>query len=346
MEHRERADIISSQEPPLETHAHHESSCISVITTILNEGESIDRLIESLVQQSLPATEIIVVDGGSTDGTWERLQQLTQNHPMLVAVRDESCRLQNCPGPISRGRNVAIAAASCAVIACVDAGCTYQPDWLENLTFAIRKGNAEYAVGGSCIDPESPTVWDLAAAPFLGVKLSPDAKTKSCTARSMVFRKDLWQRIGGFPEDRFFGEDTMFDMKARALAQPAFADRAKAYYRPQWTFVSALRQLASYSVSDGISRVRPARLFRNLARCVLEVVALVMLYRTPIPLLLALALELYFAFHFELGNTRGQRIRVIGARLLFSLAVPWVVAWNQIKGFITKASVPNRQNQR
>lgn len=321
------------------------STSVSVITTVLNEVDSIDLLLRSLSQQNLPPAEVIVVDGGSIDGTWERLESAKQAYPSLIAIRDESCRLQNSPGPISRGRNIAIAAASSPIIACVDAGCTYQPSWLENLTSAIRSGQAQYAVGGSCIDPESPTVWDLAAAPFLGVKLSPDAKTKSCTARSMAFRKELWQQVGGFPEDRFFGEDTMFDMKSRALTPPSFADRAKAFYRPQLTFNSAVQQLANYSISDGISGVRPARLMRNVARCLLEFLAVVLLFRTPIPLLCVLALELYFAFHFELGTLRGRSFRAIAARLVFSLAVPWVVALNQIKGAITKASRPNRQNQ-
>ena len=322
-----------------------ESGSITVIATVLNEADASSRLLDSLMKQRLAPAEVVIVDGGSTDGTWEQLQEARMAYPQLIAIRDESCQLRNSPGPISRGRNVAINVAKCSVIACVDAGCTYQLDWLENLTSEIRTGKSEYALGGSCIDPGSPTVWDFAAAPFLGVKLSPNAKTKSCTARSMAFRKDLWQRIGGFPEDRFFGEDTLFDMKARALVMPVFANDAKAFYRPQWTFGSALRQLATYALSDGISGVRPFRLLRNLMRCVLEIVSLALLYRTAIPFLLVVALELYFAFHFELGNVRGRLLRAIAARLVFSLAVPWVVTWNQIKGSLTKASVVNRQNQ-
>jgi hypothetical protein len=226
----------------------------------------------------------------------------------------------------------------------VDAGCSYDPDWLENLTVDIRNGEAQYALGGSCIAPEDSTVWDLAAAPFLGVKLHADAKTKSCTARSMAFHKKLWHRVGGFPEDRFFGEDTMFDMKARSIAAPAFVDRAKAMYRPHLTFRTAVRQLASYALSDGISGVRPARFLRNVGRCLLQVAAVILLPRTVIPLCFVIALELYFAFHFELGPVRGRMIPVAAARLLYSVCVPWIVAFNQLKGAITKASAPNRQN--
>ena len=185
-----------------------------------------DRLLASLTRQTLTPAEVIVVDGGSSDGTWERLEAAKEKCAILIPIRDESCRLSNSPGPISRGRNVAIAAASSGIVACADAGCSYNPDWLEKLTASIRSGEAEYALGGSCLDPEKRTVWDIASAPFLGIKLGGDTETKSCTARSMAFRKELWQRVGGFPEDILFGEDTVFDLKARAFVQPAFVPDA------------------------------------------------------------------------------------------------------------------------
>jgi hypothetical protein len=319
-------------------------AAVSVVATVLNEVGDIDRLLTSLMEQTYAPPEVIIVDGGSTDGTWERLQAAKTQYPNLISIRDERCRLSNSPGPISRGRNVAITAASSDIVACVDAGCTYDHHWLERLTASIRKGEAEYALGGSCIDPEQRTVWDVASAPFFGVKLSADAKSKSSTARSMAFRKELWHRVGGFPEHLLLGEDTVFDLKVRALVEPTFAERAKAFYRPRHTLRSAVRQLARYSVSDGVAGVRPARLLRNLVRCVLEIVAVLLLGRTAIPLLVALALELYFAFRLDWRDLRGAPAPAFFARVGFSLLVPWVVAWNQMKGTITKANQPNPQN--
>jgi glycosyltransferase involved in cell wall biosynthesis len=322
------------------------TSAVSVVATVLNEAADIDNLVASLMAQTLAPAEVIIVDGGSNDGTWERLLAAKSQYPNLIPIRDESCRLSHSPGPISRGRNVAIAAASSEIVACVDAGCTYDPDWLDRLTASIRTSESEYALGGSCIDPEQRTVWDVASAPFFGVKLSAGAKTKSCTARSMAFRKDLWQRVGGFPEHLLLGEDTVFDLKVRAVVRPTFAECAKAYYRPHHTLRSALRQLARYSVSDGVAGVRPARLMRNLSRCVLQIAAVLLLLRrlTVIPLLFVMALELYFAFRLDWRDLRGATAQSFFARVVFSLLVPWVVAWNQIKGTITKANQPNPQN--
>jgi GT2 family glycosyltransferase len=316
---------------------------VSVVATILNEVRDVPNLVASLTDQTFAAVEVVIVDGGSTDGTWEWLLAAKAQYPTLVPIRDESCNLRHSPGPIARGRNVAIAAATSDVIACADAGCTYRHHWLNRLTAPLLSGEAEYAVGGSCL-ASSPTIWDIASAPFFGVKLNPNEPTKSCTARSMAFRKELWQRVGGFPETVLLGEDTLFDAKVRKLVTPAFVSRAKAFYRPRHTLRTALHQLASYAIADGALGIRPARLFRNLARCVVEVIAIIALRWNPIPLLCVLALENYFAFRLDWRSLQKATFRVIAARLTFSLLVPWVVAWNQIKGSITKTSQPNRQN--
>ena len=317
---------------------------VSVACAVLNERDDIDSLVESLMRQTLAPAEVIIVDGGSTDGTWERLEAARAKYPTLVPIRDESCSLQRSPGPIARGRNVAIAVASSDIVVCADAGCIYHPDWLANLTAPIFAGDSQYSVGGSYIDSANSTVWDIASAPFFGVKLNADAATKSCTARSMAFRKELWQRVGGFPETVFLGEDTVFDSKVRKLVVPAFPERAKASYQPRHTFRSALRQMVSYSVTDGVLGGRSARLWRNLARCLSELLAVLALIYSPIPLLCVLALEIYFAFRLDWRDLSKSPMRVLTARLAFSLIVPWVVAWYQTVGSITKKNRPNRQN--
>jgi glycosyltransferase involved in cell wall biosynthesis len=317
---------------------------VSVIATVLNEVVDIKLLVPSLLQQNQPATEIIIVDGGSSDGTWEWLVESARENPALRPIRDESCSLKRCPGPVSRGRNVAIAAATSQIIACADAGCTYSPDWLDRLTAPIAAGSAEYALGGSCIDLADPTVWDLASAPFFGVKFSVSEPSKSCTARSMAFTKELWQRIGGFPETVLLGDDTLFDLNARRLTPPAFVAGAKAFYRPQNTLGSASRQLARYALSDGILGVRWTRLVRNSTRCLLQLGALTTLPWTIYPFLFVLAMQCWLAFHPDWRFVRQFGTRTLLARFLFSVFVPWIIVFNQLRGAITNPSPTNKQN--
>jgi glycosyltransferase involved in cell wall biosynthesis len=322
---------------------------VSVVATVLNEAEDIGRVVPSLLGQEPPAAEVIVVDGGSSDGTWEWLAAEQEKGreatgTRLVAIRDETCSLKYSAGPVSRGRNVAIVAAKSRIIACADAGCTYKPDWLKNLTAPLVAGQAEYALGGTCLDDQAYTIWDVASAPFFSIKLSPAEPTKSCTARSMAFTRELWERIGGFPEEVLVGEDTLFDLEARQLTTPAFIANAKAVYRPKNTFRAACRQIARYAISDGQAGVRWARLYRNAARCVIEVLALLSLWWSEIPLIAILVLESWFAFQKDWRHLGRFGAGAILARFVFSVAVPWVVAVNQIRGIFSRQPLTNRQN--
>ena len=318
---------------------------ITVISTVLNEARGIDALVDSLARQTLQPAEIVMVDGGSTDGTWEKLQAAQSRCPLLRPIRDESCNLRASLGPISRGRNVAISLAKSAIIACADAGCTYRPDWLAELTAPIVGGEAEYALGGSCIGHEGRTVWDIAAAPFLGIHLSPDARTRSCTARSMAFTKRLWQWAGGFPESSFMIDDAGYDLRVRRGYRPAFVRNAKAFYAPHHTLRSALVQLARYAFGDGVSGHRWARLGRNLARCLAWIGAVALLRWSFVALIAVVLLEIYFALRLDWRGFRQELSRrTLGARLLYSFLVPWVVAWNQIEGMVRKVNPPNAQN--
>jgi glycosyltransferase involved in cell wall biosynthesis len=51
-----------------------EMPCISVIVSVLNGARTIERCIRSVAAQTHPRTELIIIDGGSTDGTVEILE--------------------------------------------------------------------------------------------------------------------------------------------------------------------------------------------------------------------------------------------------------------------------------
>ncbi len=129
------------------------------------------------------------------------------------------------------------------------------------------------------------------------------------------------------------------------IVQPAFPERAKAHYRPRHSLKTALRDLGRYATLDGVMDIRRGRLFRNLARCVAEVIAVALLPRTVIPLACVVVLEIYFAFRLDWKSFPGKTsVRLLGARLLFSLMVPWLITLNHIIGALTKTNQPNRQN--
>ena len=100
---------------------------VSIVITVLNEAASLGALLDSLRTQTRPPDEVVIVDGGSTDGTLEVLHAAAAEDGLPIVVLSR-------PGcNISQGRNIAIEAAGQPLIAATDAGVRLGPDWLERL---------------------------------------------------------------------------------------------------------------------------------------------------------------------------------------------------------------------
>ncbi len=109
----------------------------TVITVCLNAKSSIDRTIDSIAAQNLPV-EYIIIDGGSTDGTVDRLRDRSADIDLWISEPDSG---------ISEAFNKGIALSSGTHISLVNAD-----DWLEpkHLAVAIellRRHNVDYVFG-------------------------------------------------------------------------------------------------------------------------------------------------------------------------------------------------------
>ncbi|TDC28131.1 glycosyltransferase family 2 protein [Micromonospora sp. 15K316] len=98
-----------------------ESLKVSVVVPAHNSGPHIEKLVDSLLRQSMPASqfEAVFVDDGSTDETPARLDALAAAHPHLRVVRFDNS------GWPSRPRNVGVAHARGEYVMFVD-----DDDWL------------------------------------------------------------------------------------------------------------------------------------------------------------------------------------------------------------------------
>lgn len=216
---------------------------ISVICTVLNEGESIRALLAALGAQTRPADEVIFVDGGSRDNTVAVLREYADRLPLRVIVE---------PGAnISRGRNVAIAAARGDIIASCDAGVRLEPQWLTELVRPIEAGQAEVTAGFFVSDPRS--TFEIA----LGATTLPDEEdidpaTFLPSSRSVAFTRSAWERAGRYPEWIDYCEDLIFDLRLRdEVGQFAWAPAAVAHFRPRGTAQAFAKQYYRYARGDG-----------------------------------------------------------------------------------------------
>jgi GT2 family glycosyltransferase len=64
------------------------ASRIALVATVLNERNSIEPFVESLLNQSRKPDEIIIVDGDSTDGTREILERFQHAGQISLISKD------------------------------------------------------------------------------------------------------------------------------------------------------------------------------------------------------------------------------------------------------------------
>lgn len=218
---------------------------VSLISTVFNERHTVGPWLDSIRRQSRVPDEIVIVDGGSSDGTWEFLQESAAKDPLLSVYRD--------PGNISHGRNAAIGHARHELIAVTDAGCVLHPNWLRELVAPIESGlgNCSATAFGPDLRPADPLSAYLIAAVTVPGHQEFDRDWLP-SSRSVAFSKDLWKRAGGYPEWLPICEDIVFDLKLMAQgARLAFVRTPLVFWRPRPTFAKLFRQLFLYTRSDG-----------------------------------------------------------------------------------------------
>ncbi|QPK65319.1 glycosyltransferase [Methylomonas sp. LL1] len=215
---------------------------ISVIATVRNEADSIAVFVESLLTQSKPADEIIIVDGDSHDGTNEILQEY--EHKGKVKLITKSCN-------IAEGRNIAIRNTTSDIIAVTDAGCRPDTDWLFKITKPLLDDLQIHAVSGKII-PETETYVEY----YCGLLSLPDHTTDEQAnlfyGRCSAFRRLLWEKVNGYPEWLYTAEDSLFALAARKQGfNVAHAEDAIIFWKPRDSLKKIAKMFFLYGKGNG-----------------------------------------------------------------------------------------------
>ncbi|MDZ7836806.1 MAG: glycosyltransferase [Actinomycetota bacterium] len=218
------------------------------IATVYNEADTIRPFLESLAGQSVLPAEIVIVDGGSTDGTFQIIKSWFKDFSPPVRVNI----IQEDAG-ISRGRNIAINAASSEVICVSDAGCILDRDWLGVL--ASNAGPDTVAGGYSAALANSFLQRCLASAVVvLPHQIKEDRFMPS--SRNVCFYRSAWQQVGGYPQDLDFGEDMKFNFLLKNQGyRIKFVPRAVVRWLMRTSLSSIFRQFFRYAKGDALGRM-------------------------------------------------------------------------------------------
>ena len=215
----------------------------TLICTVYNEGESIEELLDSIIQQSETPDEAIFVDGGSSDDTQERIQSYAEEHDWIQLIVEEGCN-------IAEGRNIAVENASNDYIVSTDGGCVLHEDWYREMCKAFEE--SEYVIG--MFDPRYDSLFEEVQGKIICSSHTVEELKKGNrgpSSRSVGFSVQAWEDAEGYPEDLYTGEDSKFNAKILSEGyEPAIAEDAMVYWKMRPTWKDLYKQFYKYGEGD------------------------------------------------------------------------------------------------
>ena len=187
-----------------------EKPLISVIIPCFNYGRYIAEAISSVRAQTLQDHEIIVVEGGSTDGqTPQEVAALAGSGVCVIA--------QPVPTRVGANRNLGIRHARGRYIVCLDADDMLRPTYLEKAVYLLERRGADIVSSGLEMFGAETGLVPIMARPDLSTLMGAN-HVLTCA----VFRREFWERAAGFRdniggEEGHVHEDWAFWVRAAAL---------------------------------------------------------------------------------------------------------------------------------
>jgi len=194
-----------------------ETPFVSIILPVRNEAGFIRQSLDSILQQDYPAeqTEILVVDGLSTDDTREIIQQYQLEHTNLFLIDN--------PGRIvPTGMNLALRQAKGEIIIRVDGHCIIAPDYVSKCVQYLSTGEVD-GVGGPMKSigetPLSETIAVGMSSPFgVGNSAFRTIIGKTMLVDSVPFpayTRSIIEKVGLYDEELVRNQDDEYNYRIR-----------------------------------------------------------------------------------------------------------------------------------
>lgn len=192
------------------------TSMVSIYIPAFNAKKTIDRAIQSALNQTYRDFDIVVCNDGSTDGTGEYLETMYGDHPKIQIIHQPN-------GGIGSASNACIRAARGLYILQLDSDDELLPEAIETLLPKIREDPQISCVYGRHYkwNQQNDTLEEAWHYPTF---------TRERMLHGMIvhhprlFRKRDWSRVGGFSETLLNAVDYDFFQKLSEVGEIEFND--------------------------------------------------------------------------------------------------------------------------
>lgn len=227
---------------------------ISIVIPAFNAANSLAETLDSVLAQTDPDFEVVVVDDGSSDGTLEIARRYNEIDPRIRVVTKAN-------GGTGSAYNAGVKAASGDWLVLLSADDLLEPGHIE----VFRSVLSGYPEGVGLASSDGTFLYENGRAerayvmPAYGGKSSfalVDLFGRCYFAVGSAFSRAAWVKVGGFDED-IYGEDYLFFMRVLAAGfTHVFIDRPLAIHRRHGAQKSADTRRVAESDIKILNRVR------------------------------------------------------------------------------------------
>lgn len=204
---------------------------ISIVIPSYNKINYIGETLESIVSQKYPNLEVIIQDGGSTDGSLEVIREYVRKHPKLISWVSKKDKGQ--VDAINKG----LKKATGDILTFINADDVYEKNaLLEVGEYFLTNPNTLWLVGkGGVIDENGKeiTSWVTAYKNWL-LKINSYKfllAVNYLVQPSVFLSKEVYEKYGPFTGTRKFVMEYEFWLKIGRVSMPKVLDKSLSYFR-------------------------------------------------------------------------------------------------------------------
>lgn len=178
-------------------------SSVSVIIPMFNAERTIKLCLDSIKGNTYKNYEIILVDNGSTDKTFDYAREYAKRHKNIRLVKASK------KGP-SHARNIGAKHAKGSILAFLDSDCIVKKDWLQKIIDGFRSHDAVAVAAQYCDSYSKGFIEKFAFYELLFRERNFKTYVENASSCNFAVKKEVFSSLGGFPEEFTAGEDIHF----------------------------------------------------------------------------------------------------------------------------------------